>query len=312
MVIKGYRVGPLLRKTGREIIDDNVMGMAAGTAYNFFFSLFPLFLFAAPILTLVGDKEKILDWIVNKMATAVPPEAFAPIRGIVHDVVFAPNAPGLVSLGAVLALWSGSNVFGALMEALNTAYDTTETRPWWKQKLLQVGMVIAVGLLMTIAAVVMLGGPALVETVANALRLGPSAKWGWMVIQYPLAFLFLVAAMWMIYYLLPNYPQHKTQILVGAVAASLLWVLATQIFRLYVVNFNQFNKAYGTIGAVILLLSWMYYSMVVILAGGELNSELAHGTGRLEPRAGAVYDGRIVTAIRPDLPSNDRIEPAAP
>ena len=127
MVIKGYRVGPLLKQTGREILSDNVLGLAAQTAYYFFFSLFPIVLFLAPMLALVGDKQKTIGVLMSQLATAVPAEAYALVESVVKEVVLTPNAPGLMSLGALLALWAGSNIFSALIDALNTAYDVTDT-----------------------------------------------------------------------------------------------------------------------------------------------------------------------------------------
>jgi membrane protein len=99
---------------------------------------------------------------------------------------------------------------------------------------------------------------------------------------------------------------------VGAVVATLLWILVTLAFRAYVVNFASYNKTYGTIGAVIILLTWMYLTMLVILVGGELNAELHHGTGAVKPRANAVYAGRVVTSGEPGKASTDRIERVQP
>ena len=128
-----------------------------------------------------------------------------------------------------------------------------------------------------------------------------------MILQYPLAFAFLVAAFWLMYYILPDFPQHKRQIVVGAIVAAALWVIATTLFRLYVIHFTTFNKAYGTIGAVLLLLTWMYYSMLVVLAGGELNAELAKGTAEVAPQPKTEYD-KQVAAAQSDRASEDRHE----
>ena len=125
MVIKGFRVGPLLKATGKEILNDNVLGLAAQAAYNAFFSIFPFFLFAAPMISLIGDKAKTFSWLMNQLATVVPSEAIALVQSVIKDVVFSKNAPGLMSVGAVLAAWSGGAVFGALMSTLNTAYNVT-------------------------------------------------------------------------------------------------------------------------------------------------------------------------------------------
>jgi len=297
MVIKGFHVGHLLKAVGKAIWADNILTIAAAVAYNFFFSIFPLLLFAAPLLALVGNKQQLFNWILDQMAGSVPPAAYTLLAGVARDVVFAPNAPGLVSIGAVLTLYSASNIFGSLMGALNIAYHVkNDRRPWWKQRLIQLAMVVVAGGLMTLAAAVMIAGPNIVDTVARFTRLDSLTKWGWMILQYPLAFTFLVSAFWLMYYILPDFPQHKRQILVGAIIAAALWVLATTLFRLYVINFTTFNKAYGTVGAVLLLLSWMYYSMVVVLAGGELNAELAKGTGEVAPEPKTEYDKKVAAA----------------
>lgn len=297
MLIRGRHVGALLKEVGRQIWADNILTIAAAVAYNFFFSIFPLLLFAAPLLALVGNKQQLFNWILDHMAGSVPPAAYTMLAGVARDVVFAPNAPGLVSIGALLTAYSASNIFGSLMGALNIAYHVkNDRRAWWKQRLIQLGMVIVAGGLLAISAAVMMGGPNIVNAIARVTHLNGIAKWGWMVLQYPLAFTFLVAAFWLIYYILPDFPQHKTQILVGAVIAAALWVIATTLFRLYVIHFTTFNKAYGTIGAVLLLLSWMYYSMVVVLAGGELNAEIAKGTGEVAPQPKSDYDKRVAAA----------------
>jgi membrane protein len=297
MVIKGYDVWHLLKAVGKAIWADNILTIAAAVAYNFFFSIFPLLLFAAPLLALVGNKQQLFNWILDQLAGNVPPAAYTMFAGVARDVVFAPNAPGLVSVGALLTLYSASNIFGSLMGALNIAYHVkNDRRPWWKQRLIQLGMVVVAGGLMTIAAAVMLAGPNIVDTVARVTHLNVLAKWGWMIVQYPLAFAFLVAAFWLMYFILPDFPQHKKQILVGATSAAALWIIATTLFRLYVVNFTTFNKAYGTVGAVLLLLSWMYYSMVVVLAGGELNAELAKGTAEVAPQPKTEYDKKVAVA----------------
>ncbi|HEU4565774.1 MAG TPA: YihY/virulence factor BrkB family protein [Gemmatimonadaceae bacterium] len=312
MIIKGYRVGPLLKKTGKEVLDDNILGLAAQTAYYFFFSLFPLFLFVAPLLSVVGRKQQVFDWIMGQLAQVVPAEALSVVSGVLRDVVFTQNAPGLISTGALLAAWAGSNVFGALIDALNRAYDVEDDRPWWKKRLIALASVAVSGIFMGVASTVMLAGPEIADWLERYTPLGPTFKTVWLVLQYPLALALLVAMFWLIYYFLPNLRQKKSQALVGALVGALLWVLATLLFRAYVTNFADYNKTYGTIGGVIILLTWMYYTMVVILVGGELNSELHHGTGAIEPRRGAVYEGRIVTTTEPGVASNARVVRAKP
>ncbi|HEX7018989.1 MAG TPA: YhjD/YihY/BrkB family envelope integrity protein, partial [Gemmatimonadaceae bacterium] len=156
MVIGGYRLGPLLKQTWREIGADNVTTLAASGAYNFFFSLFPVLLFLAPLLSLVGNKQEMVAFVMGQLVSVLPPNQLAAIRPILNDVVFSPSAPGLVSVGLVLAAWSGSNIFGTLMGALNTAYDVAETRAWCRQQVIRLLALVVGGLIVLSSTVVVL------------------------------------------------------------------------------------------------------------------------------------------------------------
>lgn len=305
MIVRGYKVGPLLKTTGNEILNDNVMGLAAQAAYNAFFSIFPFFLFAAPLLSLFGDKQKTFAWLMNQLATIVPGEAIDLVRSVVKDVVFSENAPGIISIGAILALWSGSAVFGSLMSTLNVAYNVTESRPWWKRVPMQLASVFGLGLLTGVASIVMLAGPEIAHAIGVRVGLDRYFVLAWTILQYPVAIAMIVLAFFLVYRCLPNLKQDSRQILVGSLAATVLWLLVTLLFRLYVTHFATYNRTYGTIGGVIVLLTWMYLTMFVLLAGGELNSELHKGTGATEPRRGAVYAGRVVTSADPARSSMD-------
>jgi membrane protein len=313
MIVKGYRLGPLLKKTAREVLDDNVLGLAAQMAYYFFFSLFPIFLFLAPMLALVGDKRETFAIVLDQLSRAVPAEAFALVKNVVQQVVFEPSAPGLVSVGALLALWSGSSVFMNLIGALNAAYDCDkDARPWWKRQLIAIAALLCVGLLFVTATVVMVAGGDIVDKGADALGIGTTGRVLWTVVQYALALAILVGTAWSIYMFLPDVKQSRWHALAGAVVATVLWIVVTMGFRMYVQNFGNYNKTYGTIGAVIVLLTWMYLSMIVLLTGGELAAELHHGTGALRTRVGHLYNGWISDGREVAKPSVGQVRRVAP
>ena len=303
MVILGYRPKELLRKTASETIEDDVLGVAAEVAYNFFFSLFPLILFTAPLLSLLGDKRKIVSDLLSRLSQVVPADAFSLLSKVVNDIVFAENAPGLISIGALLAAWSGSNIFTAFIEALDTAYDVKDERPWWKKRLLALAVLVGWALILSIVTAILLAGDNIAHYAQIELGLGDAAIQVWSVLQFPIAVLLLFALFFLMYWVLPFVKQDKKQILVGSVVATILFLLATLIFRLYVQHFPP-NKVYGTIGAIMVLLTWMYVVSVVILVGGELNSELHHGTGSVASKKGSVYAGRIATGEQPAQPSS--------
>jgi membrane protein len=298
MVIKGYRVGPLLKKTFREIGADNVTTLAASAAYNFFFSLFPLLLFLAPLVGLVADERQIIGWLMSQLTSTLPPAQVAAIRPVLEKVVFSSSAPGLMSIGLVLAAWSGSNIFGTLMGALNTAYDVQETRPWIKQQLIRLGTFVLGAVITVLSTVIFLNGEGVVDWLGRLLHVGGAALFIWKLVQFPLALGGLVALAFATFYFLPNVKQRKSQVFVAALATTVLWVAATMLFRLYVNHFPP-NPAYGIIGGVIVLLTWMYYTMFVILLGGEFASELHHGTGLIAPDKGSIYLGRVVSGSGP-------------
>lgn len=307
MIIRGYRVSTLAKQVWAEILEDNVLGLAAQTAYYFFFSLFPLLLFLTPLFTLVGGRERFMRFVLQQFEQGLPPAAVELLRGVVESVVFTEGAPGLMSVGALLALWAGSNVFNALTGALNRAYDVAEGRPWWKSRLVAIGMVLVSGIVIMLATLTFVAGRELVEWGAGFLGLDARAAQIWLAVQYAAVFLFLVGAAWLAYYVLPATRQSKRIALVGAVFASVMWVLVTLGFRLYVVNFGNYDATYGTIGGVIVLLTWMYLTMLVLLVGGELNSELHKGTASVRERGGRLFGERITAGDVPAVPSVRRV-----
>lgn len=309
MVVRGYNVGSLLRRTGKEILADGVPTLAAQTAYYFFFSLFPLLLFATPLLGIVGERDQVMGFLMAQLQSLVQGDAVKPFADAIANIVYAENAPGLMSIGALLAAWSGSNIFGSLMTALNTAYDVEENRPWWKRQLLRLGVFIIAAIIMILATVTILAGEDIIDRVGMFLGVGHTGRLIWKIIQFPLAFAFLVALGFMIYYFLPNAKQDWRKVLVASAGMTFLWIVATLAFRMYIQYFPP-NPTYGIIGGVIILLTWMYYSMFVVLAGGELAAELHHGTGASEPETGAVYLGRIVSDAPPGTSSGLRTKQA--
>jgi membrane protein len=293
MIIGGYSVGPLVKKTAKEIGADQVTSLAASAAYNFFFSLFPLLLFLAPLLSLVGDKAKLISFLMAQLTSVLPPDQVKAIQPVLENVIFAKSAPTLLSIGLLLAAWSGSNVFGTLIGALNQAYDVTETRSWIRQQLIRLATFALAAIIVIVTTIVFLGGEDIANTVGGALHLGSVFVTLWKVLQFPLAVAGLFALAFVMIYALPNLKQSKKQAAIGALVTTFLWIVATLLFRIYIQHFPP-NPAYGIIGGIIILLTWMYYTMFVVLTGGELAAELHHGTGAIEPRKGAVYLGRIV------------------
>jgi membrane protein len=310
MIIRGYNVVPLLKQTFKEIGEDRVPSLAAETAYYFFFSLFPLLLFLTPLLGVIGNGRELMDALLGRLATALPPDALSLLRKTLTEIVTANGNAGIMSVGVLLAGYSGSGIFGALMGALNTAYDATETRPWWKQQLLRLACLLVSGLVVIAVTLVFLDGERLSQFVGDRLHLGFGAVAVLTAAQFVVATLLVMSLCACLFKLLPNVRQRWAHVIVASTATTVLWLIAMVLFRVYVQHFGSYNKTYGTVGAVIVLLSWMYYTMLVLLAGGELASELHRGSGAVDPIKGEIYLGRIVSGEGPGTPSMGKVKQA--
>jgi membrane protein len=260
----------------RIMMAADVMGLAAQAAYFFFFSLFPLSLFLAPLLSVLGNRQYMTDVLFQQLAKVVPSDAFRLVQGILREVVFVKGAPGVISLGAVLTLWAGSNVFSGLGGALNHAFGTRESRPWWKTTLIACAFVIGASLAGVVATAILLDGEAILQAVAGLAGMSAPVQTLWTILQYPIALAFVVLFAWAVYYFLPNLRLSAREALKAALAATVLWLIVTLVFRAYVQHFGSYNKIYGTIGAVVVLLTWMYLSMLAILTVGAVAAD-RHG-----------------------------------
>lgn len=275
-------IGGFLKQTAREAIGDNLTGEAAKVAYYFFLSLFPLILVLFALTGLLGG-DAAFRWIMGRLETALPADTATYLERFVRQVTDQPR-PGVLSIGILLTLWSASNVFTAFADGLNTMYDVEETRSWWKKRLVAIALLVATAVLIVGSATAILAGGA----IGRALGVG--ALWNALVL--PIAFVLLTLGLWLIYYFLPAVEsrRRKGRILVGAIVGALVWIGATYLFRLYVANFGSYGETYGFVGAVIVLLLWLYLSALAVLLGGEVAAVLesrARPAGRAERRAAA-------------------------
>jgi membrane protein len=172
--------------------------------------------------------------------------------------------------------------------------------------------VILVGLTILEATVVLLAGEDITRWLARVAGLGAAEQSMLLAVQFVVAVTLLILVAALSYRFLPDCRQSFRHCFAAGVLTTALWILVTLAFRTYVQNFGNYNKTYGTIGGVIVLLTWMYFSMLVFLVGGEVASELHRGTGSVEPRHGALVGDRIETAVATDLASTDRIERLEP
>jgi len=264
----------VLRLVWHHISEHDVLALAAEGAYYFFFSLFPLVLFAVSLLGVVGDRQRTLDFLLTEAQRNLPGDAATLLRGVFQDVVLAKGAGGVLSVGAVLTLWAASNVFSGLRDALNHAVGVAETRPYWRQVLIAIAFVLGSSIFLFAATVILLDGEGLVNLIADHIGLSQTAATVWTVGQIILALMLLVLVAWALYHYLPNACFTARTALQSALIASALWLIATLGFRLYVQHLGTYNRVYGAVGAVIILLTWMYLSILALLIGGQFGAAL--------------------------------------
>lgn len=249
-----------------ESVEDNLTGQAAKTAYYFFLSLFPLLLVVFSLTGILGGRAA-FDTIVSRLEMITPQNASSFLHQFVRQITSS-SRPDLLSLGALLLVWTSSNVFAALADGLNVMYDVRETRSWWKKRLIALGVTIA-------AAVLLVGGAALL--LAGRV-IGASLGFGsvWEVVRLPLGFLLVAALLWLAYYFLPNREQchARFETAMGALVGTALWVLATIGFQLYLSHFGSYTETYGFVGAIIVLMLWLYLTALAMLFGGEVAATL--------------------------------------
>lgn len=246
--------------------------LAAGLAFYFLLAFFPFLLFLVAVVTLVPGVEGLIDWLLTTAAEFVPPAAFALVEGVIRSVLGSPRG-GLVSLGVGLALWSASSGFTAVMECLNVAFGVTARRAWWKARLEALWLTIALSLFMILAfGLTLFAGP-LARFVASYL--GPAGGIATLAFNWTLSLALMTLVTATVYYACPDVDDQEWQWLSpGTVLFVAGFGLASLGFSLWVARFASYDKTYGSLGAPIVLLFWLYLLATFLLMGGELNALL--------------------------------------
>lgn len=253
-------------------MSDNITGEAAKAAYYFFLSLFPMILAAFALTGFLGGTaafDTIMGWLQGVMPAAATEYLGEFVREITNE-----RRPEALSLGILLAVWSASNFFAALGDGLDAMFNVRENAKWWKKRLKAIALMLVGGALLWGGAILIIAGPQLASAVGLA-------SWAHL-IAWPLVFILLVGLLWSTYYIMPAHDQREIrgELLIGAVAGTVIWMLATVLFRLYVTNIANFGRTYGFIGGIIVLLLWLYITALSILLGGEVADAVASESGK--------------------------------
>ena len=273
------------KRVWAEIQKDEVFGRAAQLAYYFLLALFPLLLFLTSVIGLVmGAQTELRQNLFNYLATVLPSSASQLVRTTMLEVSQA-SGGGKIAFGILAALWAASNGMGAITEALNIAYDVKESRPWWRQRLTAIGLTIALSLLIISALVLVLYGGQIAEYISINYGFGGVFTSAWKILQWPIVLGFVLLSFALIYYFAPDVRKQKwIWITPGAVLGVALWLAVSFGFRIYLHFFDSYSATYGALGAVIVLMLWLYLTGAAILIGGEVNSEIEHAAAEAGAR----------------------------
>ena len=275
------RTAGLAREVIHGALHHRLNGEAAKTAYYLFLSLFPLLLVAFALTGLAGG-HRVFDLIASRLEHAAPRDAARFLEGVVRGVTDS-RRPDILSVGIVLALWTGSNIFVALMQGLNRVSEIQERRRWWRRRLIAVGALVASMVLLIVSALLLLAGGRL----GAAIGLGREL----VLLRYPLTFAMLALLLAVLYSVLPDRdrPPQGSSLAAGAVVGAAVWYLATAGFRFYIEHVKNYDHAYGFVGAVIVLLLWLYLAAYAALFGCEVVAVL---DGRRPQAGGLARSGR--------------------
>ena len=263
-----------LKATVQEFQRDDILGIAAQLAYYLILALFPFILVLVSLLGTFGSEE-LASEVLGYFQQVMPEQAYEIIKDFTNNIISGKaEAPGLFTFGILFTIWAASGAFAALINALNRAYDVQETRPFWKVRGIAILMTLGLSVLILIGVLLLVLGPQIGEAIANVFGLERTFLVVWEVARWPVALFFMMFTVALLYYFAPDVDQPFRWITPGGLIGIVLWVLASVGFNFYVSNFGSYNKTYGSIGAVIVLLLYLYISSLTILFGATLNATL--------------------------------------
>jgi len=264
----------ILKRALKRANADHVTNLAAALAYYAFLAIPSTLLIAAGLFSLLAGPHAVTT-LVDKLGTIIPGQAQSLLRSSL-DRMTQRQATGatIAGIGGLLALWSLGGAMQNLMWALNLAYDREETRGFVKRRLTAFAMVFFALLGFGLAFGVLVLGPHLSTWIGNAVGAKTVVKIVWWVAEWPLLVVGLLVSFAGVLYLGPNVDHPRWRFLsFGSVLATVIWLLASGAFAFYVSRFGSYNKAWGTLSAVVVMLTWLWLSGVALLLGAEINAE---------------------------------------
>lgn len=261
-------------RAGKEALDDQITDLAAALAYYSFLAIPSILLVALGVFSVFAD-ESAVQSLIDRVGRVAPPEATALLEDSLTRMT-QNSSGGLVMaiVGFLLALWTTTGAMTAFMRALNRAYDRKETRGFVRQRIVAILMVAIMLVAFALVFGLLVMGPALSGWIGDAVGLEAVLKWVWWLAQWPVLIFGLLLAFATVLYLGPNVEHPKWHFVTpGSVFAVVVWLLVSGLFAVYTAMFASYNKAWGSLAAVIIMLTWLWLTGLALLVGAEINAE---------------------------------------
>lgn len=268
----------------RRFMEDDVMAMGSELAYSFLLAFFPFLIF---ILTLAGYSPITSDQALEAIRVFLPREAYSLIRNTVIEVFDGKNGK-LLSFSLIVTIWTAASGFKAVIKGLNKAYDEKEKRSFIRVQLVALLATIALSAIAILTLALLVLGETFWKAGIKWLGLGDGYKHAWDMLRYAVILISMVLVFAALYHFTPSKRLTWKEVFPGAIFSTIGWIVSSVIFAFYVNNFGNYSKIYGSIGAVIMLLTWLFISSVIIVLGGEVNATLAFDRKKQHSEAGMI------------------------
>jgi len=270
----GIGLMELGRRLWRESLQDELLGRAAQLAYYALLALFPALIVLTALMGLLSV-ERFMPELMSYLRDVLPADALLMVERFLTQVAEGSGA-NLLSLGALGALWASSSGVTAIMDALNVVFGVKEDRrPFWRVRLIAILLTIGLAGFVILSLGLVLYGSTIGRWVAELMGFGVAFTWMWNVLQWPIVIGLMLIVVTAIYHICPDRRVRRWRWLTpGSVFAVGMWLIVSLGFKAYVDNFGNYNKVYGSIAGVIVLMLWLYWSGMVLLFGGEINAEI--------------------------------------
>lgn len=247
---------------------DDASGLSAQLSYYFMLSLFPMLLFLLSIVPVVGVKQSTIRDMIKEH---VPPDYAPQVSSIIGDIMGNASG-GLLSIGLIVALWSASNGMIALMNSFNVAYDVEDSRNFIVSKLLSVLFTLALIVVLPLALILPTFGEQISSLLFGPIGLGDQVKWVFNIIRVILPLIVVFVAFMLLYTLAPNVKIKMMSVIPGSIFATIVFLVGSYLFGIYISNFANYSKTYGSIAGIIILMLWLYITGFIIIIGAEINA----------------------------------------